>query len=137
SPETRHDGNCRTRSDVDENLRAGYSARPTIIEMHLERFRRLKAPVTHDQLGAGRLVIVQMRRDLAADHVALALNNARHIGRDGTGHHPELRTVTRQMRDLRAPNLVLAGQTGDVGAGAADPATFDDGGPPPPFRQMP
>src|SRR6266568_58553 len=92
--------------------------------MHLERFRRHKAPVTHDQLGAGRLVIVQMRSDLAADHVALALNNAPHVGRDRTGHHTELRTVTRQMRDLRAPNLVLAGQTGDVGAGAADPATL-------------
>jgi len=48
-----------------------------------------------------------------------------------------LRTVTRQMRDLRAPNLVLAGQTGDVGAGAADPATLDDGSPPPLLRQMP
>src|SRR5262249_54712392 len=61
--------------------------------------------------------------DLAADHVALALNNGLHVGGHGTGHHTELRTVPRQMRDLRAPNLVLARQTGDVGAGAADPAT--------------
>src|SRR6266446_6173639 len=105
--------------------------------MHLERFRRHKAPVTHDQLRAGRLVIVQMRSDLAADHVALALNNARHVGRDGTGHHTELRTVTRQMRDPRAPNLVLAGQTGVVGAGAADPAALDDDGPPPRLRHIP
>src|SRR5262249_48662440 len=117
-PAARDGGDCRTRSDVDETLRAGQYARAAIIEMYLERFRRHKAPVTHDQLGAGRLVIVQMRSDLAADHVALALNNARHVGRDRTGHHAELRTVTRQMRDLRAPNLVLAGQTGDVGAGA-------------------
>src|SRR5262249_32824382 len=122
SRETKHGGNCRTRSDVDENLRAGEYARPAIIESHLQRVRRHEAPVTNDQLGTGRLVIVQMRSDLAADHVALALNYGRHVGGHGTGHHAELRTVTRQMSDLRAPNLVLAGQAGDVGAGAADPA---------------
>src|SRR5262249_61117735 len=106
-------------------------ARPAIIETHLERFRRHKAPVTHDQFGAGRLVIVQMRSDLAADHVALALNNGLHVGGHGTGHHTELRTVPRQMRDLRAPNLVLARQTGDVGAGSADPPTPSHATPPP------
>src|SRR5262249_57348115 len=73
----------------------------------------------------------------AADHVALALNAALHVGGHGPGHHTELRTVTRQMRDLRAPNLVLARQTGDVGAGAADPATLDDGSPPPRLRHVP
>src|SRR5262249_35480983 len=80
SLETRHGGNCRTRPDVDEDLRAGEYARATVIEMLLERFRRHKAPVTHDQLRAGRLEIVQMRSDLAADHVALALDDARHVG---------------------------------------------------------
>src|SRR5262249_56491371 len=59
SLETRHGGNCRTRSDVDENLRAGEYARPTIIEMHLERFRRPTTPVSHDQLGPRPLVIFQ------------------------------------------------------------------------------
>src|SRR5215471_14971407 len=41
------------------------------------------------------------------------------------------------MRDPRAPNLVLAGQAGDVRAGAADPTALDDGSPPPRLRHVP
>src|SRR5262245_7138139 len=67
------------------------------------------------------------------DHLALALADRRHVGRDGAGYHAEVRALARQMRDPRAPNLVLAGQAGDVGAGAADPPALDDGSPPPPI----
>jgi hypothetical protein len=41
------------------------------------------------------------------------------------------------MYDLGAPNFVLAGQTGDVWTGAADPATLDDGSSTPRLRHMP
>jgi len=78
-----------------------------------------------------------MKVDFALDHVALALANPRHVGRDLTGYHAEVRALARQMPDLRAPNLVLGGQAGDVGARAADPLTLDHGGPPPRLRQMP
>src|SRR5262252_10763909 len=40
------------------------------------------------------------------------------------------------MRDPGAPNLVLARQTGDVGAGAADPLPLDDSRPSPRLRHM-
>ena len=125
------------RSDIDEHAIAGQHARSAVIEMHLERFRCDKAAASHDQLGAGRLVIMQMRVDLALDHVALALDDRRHIGGDRAGHHAEPGTRARQMRDLGAPNFVLAGQTGDVWTGAADPATLDDGSSPPRLRHMP
>ena len=79
-----------------------------------------------------------MQGNLALDHVALALANLRHVGRDGTGdHRAELRGVLRQIRDPRAPNLILAGQACDVGAGAADPSALDNGSPPSRPRQMP
>src|SRR5262249_35282639 len=90
-----------------------------------------------DQLGAGHLVVLQMQIDLAVDHLALALADRRHVGRDGAGYHAEVRALARQMRDPRAPNLVLAGQAGDVGAGAADPPALDDGSPPPRLRHVP
>src|SRR5260221_3945484 len=51
-----------------------------------------------------------MRGNRVIDHVALALANRRHVDRDGAGFHAELRGVVHQMRDLRAPNLVLAWQ---------------------------
>jgi len=125
------------RADVDENALPGQHARGPVTEMHFQGLRRHKAPVAHDQLGTGRLVIVQVRLDLALDHVTLALEDGRHVGCDGTGHHAELRAVTRQMADLRAPDLVLARQAGDVGTRPADPAPLDDGGPPSRLRHMP
>jgi len=71
-----------------------------------------------------------MRRDFAVDHVALALANGRHIGGDVAGYDAEARALARQMRDPCAPNFVFAGETGDVGTGAADPLTLDHGRPP-------
>jgi hypothetical protein len=70
-----------------------------------------------------------MRRDLAVNHVALALANGRHVDRDGAGRRAELRGVMHQMRNLCAPYLVLAGQAGDVGARAPDPLPLHDGSP--------
>src|SRR5260221_14182972 len=55
----------------------------------------------------------------------------------GPGRHAELRGVVHQMRDLRAPNLILAGQAGDVGAGAPDPPALHDGRPSPGLCHMP
>ena len=53
--------------------------------------------------------------NFTVDHVALALANLCHVGCDGTGRRAELRGVTHQLCDPRAPNLILAGQAGDVG----------------------
>src|ERR1700756_4344816 len=101
---------CRVRSDIEENLVTRQHARPAVIEAHLKRFRSDKAPSPHDQLATGCLVLVQMKANLALDHVAFALANLCHVSRDGTGDHcAELRGVLRQMRDPRAPDLVLAG----------------------------
>src|SRR5215831_20017978 len=106
--------NCCVRTDVEENLVAGQHACAAVIEAYLERLRRHKAPGPHDQLAAGCLVEMYMQRNLALDHIALALADLRHISRDRTAdHRAELGGVTRQMRDSRAPNLVLAGEAGD------------------------
>src|ERR687887_192892 len=79
-----------------------------------------------------------MQRNLALDHVPLALADLRHVGRDGARDHcAELRGVMRQMCDPRAPNLVLAGQAGDIGTGAPDPPALHDGSPSPRPRHMP
>ena len=60
-----------------------------------------------------------MQTNFAVNHVALALANLCHVGRDGTGRRAELRRVMRQICDPRAPrNLILAAQAGDVGTGS-------------------
>jgi hypothetical protein len=136
--EARNVRNCRVRSDIEKNLVAGQHTRPAVIQADLERFWHHKAPSPHDQFGAGRLVVPQMQGNLAVDHIPLALANLRHVGRDRTGdHRAELRGMLRQMRDPRAPNLILAGQAGDVGTGAPDPPALYDGSPSPRSRHMP
>ena len=112
-------------------------ARAAIIQANLQRLWRHKAPIPNDQFGAGRSEVLQMQIDLATDHSALAAQNSRHIGRDGTGCHAELRAVLREVRHPRTPDLGLAGHAGDVGTGAADPAALHESGPPPCVRQMP
>ena len=123
---------------IDAFGRGGQGARPAVIQVHFERFRRNKAPGPHDQFGAACFVVVQMQFDFAVDHVALSLAHLCHVGRDRPGdHRAELGCVMRLMRDPGAPNLVLARQASDVGTGTADPPALDDGGPPPRLRQMP
>ena len=48
---------CRVRTEVEENLVARQHARAAVIEAHLKRFRRHKAPGPHDQFGAACLVV--------------------------------------------------------------------------------
>jgi hypothetical protein len=78
-----------------------------------------------------------MEIDFAVNHVALSLANLSHVSRDGTGRRAELPSVMREMRDPCAPNLILAGQAGDVGTGAPDPPALHDGSPSPRPRHMP
>jgi hypothetical protein len=78
-----------------------------------------------------------MEINFALNHVTLALANLCHVGHDGTGRGAEVLGVMRQMCDFRAPNLILAGQAGDVGAGAPDPSALHDGSPSPRSRHMP
>jgi hypothetical protein len=73
------------RSNVEKNPIAGQKTRAAITELHFQRFRRDKAPCAHGQFGAGRFVILQMCRDFALDHVALALADGPHIRGDVAG----------------------------------------------------
>ena len=125
------------RSEVEENLVARQRPRAAIIQPPLKGFRGHEAAGPHDQFGPAGLVVAQMQGNLGVDHVALALANFRHVGRNRAGRRTELRCVTRQMRDPGAPNLILAGKAGDVGTGAADPPAFHDGGTSPRSRHMP
>jgi hypothetical protein len=78
-----------------------------------------------------------MEINFAVDHVALALANFCHVGCDGTGRSAEVGGVMRQMCHFRAPNLILAGQAGDVGTGAPNPPALYDNSPSPRSRHMP
>src|SRR5262249_2368435 len=72
------------------------------------------------------------------DHLALAL--ARTVAMSmatGPVMVPKLCSVAHQIRDLRAPNLILTGQGVDVGTGAPDIPALHDGSPSPGSRHLP
>src|SRR5262245_10892061 len=125
--EARNGRNGRARSDVEEHLVAYEHARPAVIQVHLKSFRCHEAPSSHDQFGATRLVVLQVGGNLALDHVALALANLLHVDGDRTSHRAKIVSVSHKMSDLRAPDLILARHTVDVGTGATDILALDNG----------
>ena len=136
-PQAGDRGDRRMRSHVEEHAIAGEHSRPTVVQAHLERLRCHEASRPHDQLGAARLVLLEVHGDEPLDHVALALEYARHVDLDRPRYHPELRRMLHQIDDPGAPDLVLAREAGDVRAGAADPSSFHHDRTVPRFRHVP
>src|SRR5262245_16797161 len=97
------------RADVEENVVAAQYPRASIIQANLDRLGCSKAPVTHDQFGARRLEILQMRGNFSVHHGALAPANPLHICLDRTGDGAKLPGLVYKMRYSCAPNLILGG----------------------------
>ena len=125
------------RSDIDENLIAREHARSAVIQANLERFRRREILDPHDQFRAARLVLLQSHGDHAFDHVALALADFGHVDCNGTHLRAEASGVMHQVSNFRAPDLVLAREAIDVGAGAANPTALHHGSTSPGTRHVP
>jgi len=87
-----------------------------------------KLRFAHHELGACCFVAIQMRGDHGPDHLALSISNGNHVDRRGMSQAPEFARVVNKICNFGAPDFVLAGETVDVGAGAPNPAPFDDGG---------
>src|SRR5271165_857734 len=118
--EAGHIGKGRACADVQKDPIARKNERGAIVRSHLDRLWRHEARFAHNQLGAAVFEFIEVHLDEAVDHLALARADGGHVDRNGTGHNPELRRVTRQIRDLSAVNNVLAWQACDVWARAAD-----------------
>jgi hypothetical protein len=96
-----------------------------VIEANLERLGLDESARSHDQLRAAVLVGLSCESDHAIDHVALALAHRLHARGEGARKGAIQLAVAQEVRHLGAPDLVLARQTVDVRAGAADPAALD------------
>src|SRR5581483_8393316 len=77
--------NCCMSSDVEENLVGLQFTRAPVVQIHFSTSRPDETSAAHDQLGAARLVDLQVLRNLPFDHRALAPTNRCHIDSDGTG----------------------------------------------------
>jgi len=84
------------RADVDEHAVADQQPRAAVVQLDLECPRGHEPARAHDQLGAARLVVVQMRGDLAVDHVALQLTDRSHVDLNRPRPRAVLRTVAHQ-----------------------------------------
>src|SRR5262249_41998118 len=85
--------NGRVGSDIEENLVGYQLARAAVVQIHLKGFWRYETAAAHDQFGAARAVNLQVLRNLALYHRALALTNNHHVDGDGTGHSTVLPAV--------------------------------------------
>src|SRR5262245_66673583 len=81
----------------------------------------------HDQFGTTRPVNLHVLRNLAFHHFALALTNGCHIDSDGTGHRAVALTETREPRNFRTGNLILAWHASDIGTGPTNPTSLHHG----------
>ena len=122
---------------VEDHAVACQQTSPAVVQTHFEGLRRDETPDAHDQFGAAVPVLFQVHGDQAIDHVAFALPHPPHVDRRRACYDPELRRVVDQVRDLGAPDFVLAGQAVDVRARAADPFPFHDGRTVPCLGQVP
>ena len=65
------------RPEIENHAIAAQHARASLVQAHLDGLRRGAPTRTHDQLGAARLVLVEVHR--AEDHVALARQHSLHV----------------------------------------------------------
>ncbi len=135
--ETRNTRDRRVRPEIERHAIAGQHPGAAIGQLNLDGFRSDEAAHSHDQLGAAGLVAVEVHGDQAVDHLALSCQHSLHVDGRGSRRDPKLIGVVNEIGYLRAPNLILAGQTVGVRAGAADPLAFDDCGSAPGFGRMP
>src|SRR5262249_34773003 len=108
-----------------------------VIQGYFNRSWSDKPAAAHDEFGTAGLIGVEVEGDLPVDHVLLAAPNLRHIDRNCAGRCAELSGVAGEMGDARAPDLVLAGQASNGGAGGTDPTAPDDHDPGARSPQMP
>ena len=128
---------CGMRPEIESDAITGQHARTAVVQIYLDGLRRNEPTGTHDQLGAAGFVGVEVHRDQAIDHVALACQHSLHIGGDRSRHHPEPIRVMNQIGNLCAPDFVLAGKTVGVRTGAADQFALDDRGAMPRLGHVP
>ena len=89
------------------------NARAAVIELHLDRPWPDEPAGPHDQLGAAGRISAEVKRDFAFNHGALAGAYLGHVDSDRAGNRTELTGMSRQVRNARAPDFVLAWQAGD------------------------
>src|SRR5207244_5987029 len=82
----------------------------------------------HDQLDAAGLKLSEVHLHQLVDHPPFAAGDAGHVDARRPSYHSQAFGRVDKRNGLGAINDVLAGQAGDVWAGAADHRSFDDDG---------
>src|ERR1700679_819189 len=135
--QTRNGRNRRVRAEIQKDAFGRDRPLSTIVESHRQRLWPCEPRRPHDQCSAGRFVLVHMNRDQRLHHLPLAPSHAFHINRDRSRHRPEILRMTRKVRDLGAPYLVLCPKAVHVGARSTNPPPLDDHGLLARLRQVP
>ena len=108
-------GNGGMRSDIDHKLVAEKHASAASIQYDLDGFRADEAAAAHDELGTGFLIGIQMKRDLAIDHVLLTAAHPAHIRRTASASVPKRAAFRTTWATLALHNSFLEGMQATAG----------------------
>ena len=104
-----HRRNAGVRAGIQEQFPGNIAARPAVVQCYLHGLRRHQARGPHDQLGATRLVALQVKGVEALNHVALVSTPSPCPRRWGRRSRRTNRRATPCGLCSRAPDFVLAG----------------------------
>jgi len=96
-----------------------------MVQLHLDRVACAEPGFSQDEFGSGSLVPVQVHSDQSLHHLSFAFANPCHVDRTRVSHASKFACVVDKIRNLGAPNFILAGKAVSVGARATKPASFD------------
>jgi hypothetical protein len=96
-----------------------------MVQLHIDRIACAETGFSQNEFGSGRLVPVQVHSDQSLDHRSFAFANHCHVGRTRASHAAKFACVVDKIRNLGAPDFILAGKAVSFGAGATNPVSFD------------
>jgi hypothetical protein len=122
--------NCCARTEVEKDAVSPDGSRTAIAQLDLHGAGSDESRNAIDQFRAAGFGVVLVCLAQLSDHRALAALDGRHVDAQGISLEAELDAAPGQG-DYLGPDDVLAGQTGDVWARAAErprsAVPFDDG----------
>src|SRR6516162_3845661 len=112
---------------ADDDFVSPKDTRSAIVKCNLKGFGSYEACGSHDQLRSARFEVGKMHVHQTVDHLALAIAYRRHVDLETVFGDSELVAPPKVRGNLGAVDDIFAGKASDVGTGAADILSLDDG----------
>src|SRR5262245_34163178 len=111
---------CCARPQVEKDAITAHRPPASVVQVHLNCPGSHKPRFPSNQISSRRLETIEVKLNLALDHLSFAAQDAFHIRRYGPCLDAVFRAVTGEPDSFRAANDILAGEAGNVRTRSAD-----------------